>query len=57
MADLKGIMAQVEPLPGSARLTNKEVEEILKSTAKVVGDTNVDWIKRLNMVIICSFSC
>ena len=50
MSDLKAILDEVEPLPGSANFSPKEVEETIQSAAKLVGDTNVDWTKRLNMV-------
>lgn len=50
MDDIRGILAEISPLPGSSNLTSKEVDEIIKSTVKQVGDTNVDWDKRLNMV-------
>ena len=49
--DLKAILSEVEPLARSSMLTPKEVDEIIQSTAKMVGDMNVDWTKRLNMVI------
>jgi len=48
--DLKTALKEVEPLKGSSNFTAKEVDEIMQSTAKLVGDTNVDWLKRLNMV-------
>lgn len=52
--DLKTILSETEPLGGV--LTPKEVDEIMQTTAKIVGDTGVDWIKRLNTVWnLCSY--
>lgn len=47
--DLRTILSETEPLSGV--LTPKEVDEVMQTTAKIVGDTNVEWTKRLNMVI------
>lgn len=49
-ADLKSVLRDVEPLPGSSMFNAKEVDEVMQSTAKIVGDTNVDWMIRLNAV-------
>jgi hypothetical protein len=46
--DLRTILSEIEPLSGM--LSPKEVDEIMQTTAKIVGDTNVEWTKRLNMV-------
>jgi len=46
--DLKACLAEIEPLEG--QLSPKEVDEIMQTTAKMVGDNNVEWTKRLNMV-------
>ncbi|CAG7826096.1 unnamed protein product [Allacma fusca] len=46
--DLKSVLREVEPLPGSSMFSAKEVDEIMQSTAKIVGDNNTDWIIRLN---------
>lgn len=46
--DLRAILSEVEPLSGV--LSPKEVDEIMQTTAKMVGDTSVEWTKRLNMV-------
>ena len=48
--DLKSVLKDVEPLPGSSMFNAKEVDEVMQSTAKIVGDTNVDWMIRLNAV-------
>ncbi len=49
--DLRTILNETEPLSGC--LSPKEVDEVMQTTAKIVGDTNVEWTKRLNMVIYC----
>lgn len=48
--DIRTILSETEPLSGV--LTPREVDEIMQTTAKIVGDTNVEWTKRLNMVSV-----
>jgi len=50
LGDLKSAIQEIDCLPGSSMLSAKEVDEIMQSTAKIVGDTNIEWIKRLNML-------
>jgi hypothetical protein len=45
--DLRAILAEIEPL---GNLSPKEVDEIMQTTAKIIGDTGVEWTKRLNVV-------
>lgn len=48
--DLKALLSEQDCLPGSSGLSAKQVDDIMQQTAKSVGDANVEWTKRLNMV-------
>lgn len=48
--DLRTLLKEQEPLTGSSSLGAKQVDEIMQNTAKVVGDINTDWSKRVSVV-------
>lgn len=48
--DLKTLLNEQEPLSGSSSLSAKQVDDIMQTTAKVVGEGGGDWSKRVTMV-------